>query len=512
MATTAKTKRPVKTKSGIGAQFVGQESESRFSPLRDLSPERLVGEIEDFEAGRFRDLDRTMRAMERRDDIWKVSAAKARKDISRRKWECVPLEGYEGDPDAATQADKLKAFYVALRCVDWNCRNVGSGVRGLVDGMMRAYNDGYSVHEIVYEPKAGGRLGATAMRCPLSWFGISGGNLCLAEGRDVPVPLEEGGWLAARGDGVGIACAVAYMFKRLALGDWAVYSGRCGHPGIHGKTGASKGTPQWLDFVSALRKFGKEWSCATGLDDVIEKIDLSVSGTLPYPGLVERMDRAIASLQRGADLSTMSAGDGSGEGASLQGDESELIAADNCEMVTEALRSQVDTVVLAWHFGEGTEAKAGFRLVPPQRDTLDRDLKIDAQLVGQGVRLSKQDALSRYERREVDPQDAEDAPLSAPAAPAPAWPGSGIGSGLPNEAEPPTVADAVRLARSRDLAPVAARLARAEAATDPAVRRAELERLRSDLPGMLERLRAEDSAVLRAIAAAVSAPEKEAEA
>ena len=35
--------------------------------------------------------------------------------------------------------------------------------------------------------------------------------------------------------------------------------------------------------------------------------------------------------------------------------------------------AQLDPVVIAWHFGEGTVVKAGFRIVPPQRDTVDRD-------------------------------------------------------------------------------------------------------------------------------------------
>ncbi len=410
-------KPPVKRSSRVGSQYVQTASESRFSPLRDLTPEMLVMYIECFEAGDFAWLDRTMRAMESRDDIWKVSAAKARKDISRRRWQCAPLEGFEGDPAAEAQAQKLREFYTSLRCTDFKCRNVSSGIRGLVAGVMRAYNDMWSVHEVIYEPRADGSLRAELVRCPLEWFTLRGGMICLAaDGRD-PQPLEPGGWLVAQSDGVGVACAVAYMFKRLALGDWAVYSGRCGHPGIHGKTSAAKGTQQWTDFVAALKKFGKEWACATGLDDVIEKIDLSVAGTLPYPGLVERMDRAIASLQRGADLSTMSAGQGAGDGASLQGDEADIIAADNCEMVTEACRSQIDPVVISWWFGDAP-VKAGFRLIPPQRDTIDRDLKIDAQLSSQGVRLSKRDALSRYERREADPADADDAPLiPAPAAP-----------------------------------------------------------------------------------------------
>lgn len=435
------SKPAIKRASSVGSQYVQTASESRFSPLRDLTPEQLVMYIESFEAGDFAWLDRTMRAMERRDDIWKVSAAKARKDISRRRWQCVPLEGFEDDPDAAAQADTLKAFYASLRVTDFNCRNVSSGVRGLVAGMMRAYNDMYSVHEIVFSPRPDGSLRAELIRCPLEWFKLTGGAMCLdvasgtAAASREPTPLEPGGWLVAQSDGVGVACSVAYMFKRLALGDWAVYSGRCGHPGIHGKTSAVKGSTQWTDFVAALKKFGREWACATGLDDVIEKIDLSVSGTLPYPGLVERMDRAIASLQRGADLSTMSAGSGAGDGASLQGDEADIIAADNCEMITEACRAQLDPQVIAWHYGEAAPVKAGFRLVPPQRDTIDRDLKIDAQLVSQGVKLSARDALSRYERREADPADAEDKPLAVPAV-------ASISSvppvpGFPNEADAP---------------------------------------------------------------------------
>ena len=410
------SKRPVKTGSIVGSEAVVTSSESRFSPLRSLTPEFLVFYMESFESGDFGDLDRTMRAMERRDDIWKVSAAKARKDISRRKWQCVPLEGFEDDPDAARQADTLKAFYTSLRTVDWDCRNVYSGVRGLIAGMMRAYNDMYSVHELVFKPTGAG-LTAEIIRCPLEWFVLRSGRMCLVANGTDPEPLEDGGWLICQGEGVGIACAVAKMFKTIALGDWAVYSGRCGHPGIHGKTNAQKGTPQWTDFVSALRKFGKEWACATGLDDVIEKIDLSVSGTLPYPTLVERMDRAIATLQRGADLSTMSAGLGKGEGASLQDDESEIIAADNCEMITEACRSQLDRIVLSWTYGDDAQVKAGFRVVPPQRDTIKRDLEIDAALVNMGARLSKRDALSRYERREADPQDADDSALTAPKSP-----------------------------------------------------------------------------------------------
>ena len=403
----------IKTESAMGAQWVEVSSESRWNPLRFLEPEILTQYIEAYECGNFAWLDRTMRAMERRDDMWKITASKSRKDVARRKWKVAPLDGFETDPEAAKQTEVLKAFYSSLRARDYDCLNVNSGMRGLISGAMYAYSYGFSIAEIIWKPTPQG-LTAEVTRCPLEWFRLINGRMCLVAGGSQE-PLEDGGWIITRGDGVGVACSVAYMLKKMALGDWAVYSGRCGHPGIQGKTNAAKGTQQWSDFVAAIKKFGKEWACVTGLTDTLEKIDLSVAGTLPYPALVERMDRAIAALQRGADLSTISSGQGSGKGASLQGEESELIAADNCESITESFRSQLDPQVLRWNFGDDVEIKAGFQLVPPQRDTIETDLKIDDVLSRMGVALSKRDALNRYGRREVAENDPDDAPLTAPA-------------------------------------------------------------------------------------------------
>lgn len=409
-------KTTVKTRSATtGGEAVKNIMESRFMTLRNLTPAQLTNYVELFESGDFYWLATVMRQMQNRDDIWKIAAAKTRKAVSGRRWLVVPLEGYESDPQAEEQVKELTRFYSRLRMVDYSCRNIRHGIRALIESVMRCYNDGFSVHELVFTPDLSTQdLYCEVISCPLELFRLQGSQLCLRND-GASVPLEPGGWLAVKGDGVGVACCVAKMFKTISLSDWLVYSGRCGHPGIHGKTSAQKGTQQWSDFREALSKFGKEWAAVTGLNDVIEKIDLSVSGTLPYPAMVERMDRAIASLQRGADLSTMSAGSGAGDGASLQGDESDLITSDNCATITDAFRAQIDPLVIAWRFGDGTEVKAGFKLEPPQVDTVDRDLKIDTFLRDSGVKASKQEALSRYQRREADPTDEEDGPLTAPA-------------------------------------------------------------------------------------------------
>ncbi len=415
---TSTQPRKVKTTSVTSSEAVRSVAETRFATLRGLDPSRVTTYIEAFEDGNFTWLAPIMRKMEERNSVWKIAALKTRKAVSGRTWSCDPLPGYESDPLAKDQADVLTAFYGRMTTSDIRTRNITHKVRTFIENAMRAYNDGWSVHELVFSIRPDGSLDCNAVSCPLHLFRLDAGNFCIEQQMGQPVPIVPGEWLVVKGDGVGLACTVANTFRNISLSDWLIYSGRCGHPGLHGKTSAQKGTQQWIDFKGALSKFGKEWSAITGLNDVIEKIDLSVAGQLPYPAMVELMDRAIAALQRGADLSTMSAGGGSGEGASLQGDESDIIMCDNCRMIMDAFRSQIDATVLRWHYGEDVEVKAGFAIDLPQADTVDRDIKIDTFLRDSGVGLSRKDAIKRYQRTVADAADPEDAALVAPAAPA----------------------------------------------------------------------------------------------
>ncbi|WP_075088572.1 phage portal protein family protein [Verrucomicrobium spinosum] len=63
-----------------------------------------------------------------------------------------------------------------------------------------------------------------------------------------------------------------------------------------------------------MESFGNDWSAVIYGDDGSGKIELveakANNSTLPFPSLIERADRKIAALYRGADLSTMSAGSG----------------------------------------------------------------------------------------------------------------------------------------------------------------------------------------------------------
>jgi phage gp29-like protein len=146
------------------------------------------------------------------------------------------------------------------------------------------------------------------------------------------------------------SCSIAYLFKHLPLRDWLVYCERNGMPGVRGVTDAAPGTPEWDAAREAVRDFGAEFQALMSRGTEILPVDLTSKGELPYPLLVERMDRALASLWRGADLSTLSRGQGLG--ASLQADEMALLEQDDAAMISETLNAQVDAFVVRELFGD----------------------------------------------------------------------------------------------------------------------------------------------------------------
>ena len=476
----------------VDAARVVREMRSRFNPVRGLAPDTLARQIEQYEAGTLAPLARTLDALERRDDVWKTSALKLRKSVARCRHEIVVVEGQEDNPQAEEHAQVLRDFYANLRATDALARDRRGGVATFVAQAMLAQRDAWHVHEIVWNP-ANGRLRAELVAVPLWFFENRTGRLRFleTEGALDGVDLEEGGWFVHTGDGVGVACAVASTYKRLSLADWLGYSERSSVPGLHAKTPAAKGSPEWVDLADAVAAFAQEWALVTNQDVDIEPVDASAKGTLPWPALVERMDRAIAALWRGADLATISGGDGGATGASLQGGEADLIEASACSEFSESVQQQLDAPVIAWHFGAGTEPLAYFQLVPQVDPAVDREIKIDAHLANHGVPVSRADAYARYGRRAPDPKDPDDAPLKAHAA-APAVPGlfntaasslpssegsaqRGVGSS-PDEPLPAEI-EALAAALRGDLAPLGAELARALEATD------------GDWPSALTRLR-----------------------
>ena len=208
--------------------------------------------------------------------------------------------------------------------------------------------------------------------------------------------------------------ALAACAKRMSLQDWLLFSERAAIPGLLAKTDAAHGTDAWNRLVEMLRAWGRDWRGIVDRNTELTTVSLNGNGTPPMPALVDRMDRAIAALYRGADLSTISKGEGLG--ASLQGEEADMLEADDCAALAESLHEQVDRYVIRWATGDAVPL-AYIWIEPTAKPDIQKEIAIDTHLAGMGARLSLRDALQRYGRAETDPKDPSDRPMTPPAAP-----------------------------------------------------------------------------------------------
>jgi phage gp29-like protein len=388
----------------------------RFNPIRHLSPESLSRALDAFHLGYLRPAALLWDAMERRDDVLQGVAAKRKKSVSRLDWEIL---ADDNSPAAQRHRLALEFFYGNLTATHACEPNQRGGLALLIKQMLDALGKKYAVHEIVWQrlpastdfsptnnsvtnskletpnsslspnqPPGSPRsaqnstlhtphstlhtphstlprtlLTATFRFAPLWFFEARTGPL-----RFLPdelayegIDLAPGQWLVTAADGLMESCSIAYLFKHLPLRDWLVYCERNGMPGVRGVTDAAPGTPEWDAAREAVRDFGAEFQALMSRGTEILPVHMTTEGELPYPQLVERMDRAMAALWRGADLSTLSRGQGLG--ASLQADEMALLEQDDAAMISETLNAQVDTFIIRELFGE-ERPRARFCLKP----------------------------------------------------------------------------------------------------------------------------------------------------
>lgn len=383
-----------KTKSIVTPERVQFHLRCRFNPIRALTPELLARQLDSFKAGYLTDFALTAEAIEERDDIIKAVAPKRKKAVARHGYEVLTLDD---SPEAQQHKEALEYFYNHLTCTSAIDQNERGSFKLLARQMMDAVGKKYAVHEIVWQPSAAG-LTAEFRFTPLWFFENTLGRLryLTGEASTVGAELAEGGWLTTVGEGLMMACAVAYMFKTLPLKDWLLYCERHGMPGIKGTTNAPRGSEEWNAMVQAVEDFGADFSAVMNESEQIELIDLRGQGELPYPAMIERMDRALAALWRGADLSTLS--QSSGTGASLQGGEAELLEQDDAELISETLNLQVDRWVIRYLFGAEASPRAYVKILTSGTQNVDQDLKIDEFLLSHGAKLPRAGTMERYGR------------------------------------------------------------------------------------------------------------------
>jgi phage gp29-like protein len=396
---------------------------ARFNPIRHLTPDSLARALDLFHSGYLRSAALLWDAMERRDDVLQGVAAKRKKAAARLQWEILARDDSFA---AGRHRAALEFFYNNLSTTHACDPQERGGLALLIKQMLDALGKKYAVHEISWQrlpnpavgvSRSGGTahsshnddsadsssqletpnskletafalprtlLTATFRFAPLWFFEGRTGQLrfltedTAAEGID----LAPGQWLVTVADGLMESCSIAYLFKHLPLRDWLVYCERNGMPGVRGVTDAAPGTPEWDAAREAVRDFGAEFNALMSRGTEIDPIDLSTRGELPYPALVERMDRAMATLWRGADLATLSKSQGLG--ASLQSGEADVLEQDDATLVSETLNAQVDAVVLRELFGDETPL-AYFRLLPRQEAARQAYLDLVERLVKLGV-------------------------------------------------------------------------------------------------------------------------------
>ena len=412
-----------KRTSALAAAEVAREQQSRYNALLGCDIDRMIAAVTSFNAGNLAPLAKVIEEYEMRDDKMKVCSMKMKASVGRCDYTILPREGFEDDPRTMRHIEILKRFWSGITATSRFNQNERGGIALLKKQMMDAQSFGYAVHELVWRPLPNGELTCEFIKIPLWHFENRTGSLrFLKTTADYyGDPLKPGEWLVTTGDGVGIAAAICANLKRACLSDWAVFCERCGMPLIVGKTGAAFGSEQWNNLNDALAAIGRDARIQVDTGTDISALSTGGSASQPYSPLVDWADRAIAALYRGADLSTISAGDATG--ASLQGDESQMLEHDACVRLSETLHEQVDKFVIRYVTG-GEEALATISIEPVKHPDTNANIAIDKHLVDLGVKLSKSDALQRYGRTEaVDPSDELKAPV--PVSP-----------GLFNEASP----------------------------------------------------------------------------
>lgn len=420
---TANARQPKPAASVITPQRITLALQGRWNPIRGLTPATLVQHLDAYGAGRLRQAALIMEAIEQRDIGVKTVVAKRKKAVSRLPWDILTIEGAD-ERQAEAHKDTLRWFYSHLTARDVLNGNAVGGLSLLIRQMMDAQGKGWACHEVLWRPQAAGRLAAELQYCPLWWFEATTGRLRFLEqewGLN-GVDLDPAGWLVAAGDALMIPTAVAYVFKLFPLRDWMAFCEKFGLPGVIGSTDAQPGSEQWQAVETAVGSLINDWSAVKSKGDEIALMQASGGGSnLPFPPLIEYMDRKIAALWRGADLSTMSQG-GESSGASLQGDEADMLLEDDAAWVEETLDRQLSRAVIQ-HIHGDAEPLAYLKLSTPKKRQVDADDKAIRLCLEAGIALGVDATRERLGLPKPDEDEdlltttAPKTPQDAPGAP-----------------------------------------------------------------------------------------------
>lgn len=457
--------------------------QNKHNPLPYLKPEMLSRVLESFEHGRIREAVLLWEKMAERDDMICSVKPKREKDVSQLDMQVV-VEPDSGQAGLEQQA-VLKRFWKTCRAVNAYDRNERGGFRRLVKQMMTSTSFRYAAHHIIWDPRPNGELRATFEFVPLWLFENTTGKLRYLKNMSAITgeELDDSEWMVTVGDGLMIACSIGYLAKRSAFNDWLIFSEKFSVPGVLGRTSAKAGTPEATAMEEAVMAFGHDWcSLITGDDGThakpIEIIQAEGNPAgMPMPAVIERVDRRIAALYRGADLSSMSSGPaGEGTGASLQDKETDILRRDDAGTIAETL-AEVSRLVIEWHFGNGVEPLARVELIVPVAEDSQKVVTSATLLADRGAKVSSSALMDRLNL----PAAKDDADALRPAKTQDARPVPGQFETVHNSALDAGMQD-IRAALAADMQPLGDALYSAYQTGDIAAMSAALAKISASLP------------------------------
>ena len=386
--------------------------QQRCNVLPGVTARGLSTMIDNYDRGYLRAFALACDEMIERDDTLVVAVPKMIDRVASRPWDV--LIGEEVPEAQQAEAERhqaaLKYAYSNMRAENAVERNESGGLKLLIKRTMKAPLNRYAVSRLIWRPSSEG-LTFTARHTPLAFFDNTQGLLRWSgvEGSTPGAEItDRENWLIAVSDTCLMkALSICYMFKRLPMQDALNFCQRFGIPTVHGETSAKPGTDEWTAFVAALRSFANDLTVATTLGDKINVLPNSAAnGEQVFGWIIESMKRAMVTICCGSDLATMSRENGTG--ASLQGEDADRMTAGYCSFISEVFNEQLDRRIIEDQFGPGVQPLAFFKLIPPQREDAEMEMKIDDHVTKFGVKLSVDDVAERFSRthEETAPSDA----------------------------------------------------------------------------------------------------------
>jgi len=463
--------------------------QNKHNPLPYLKPEMLSRALDGFEHGNIREAVLLFEKMAERDDMISNVKPKREKDVSQLDMQVVIVDPDSGEEGAKHQAI-LEGFWKSVRAVNAYDRNERGGFRRLIKQMMTATSFKYAAHHIIWSTGPNGALRATFEFVPLWLFENTPGRRRYLKGSAATSgeELADGEWMVTTGDGLMIACSIGYLAKRSAFNDWLIFSEKFSVPGILGRTSAAAGTPEAVAMQEAAQAFGHDWCAVITGDDGTHKDPISIiqaAGNptgMPMPAVIEVVNRRIAALYRGADLSSMSSGSGEGSGASLQDKETDILRRDDAETIAETL-SEISRLVIEWYCGNGVEPLARVELVVPVAEDTTGIVTAATQLADRGAKVSSAALMDRLNLpKATDEADALQRVGGTPAAVPVRAPGIRYGLTNADDIPPPDALLDFHEALSADLQPLGNALLAAYQTGDFAAMTAALKKISQQMP------------------------------